>query len=661
MTELTTAQSLKQSVRQFGLRASDTWKLAGAKTSRSDTKLLDVALVKATTPQTRVPPKEKHVRTLKLAVSGGGGGGSASYVVSHLLQRLHNASDWLTALKSLITIHRLMAETDEGVWEEINRVGAPARGRGPLGVDNFIDTTNIEGRFDFSEFVRAYGKYLDEQLRLYAAVRWTCSAVAAGGPGAGAPGGESAAGYGAAGYGAPPGPADAQRSPGGAGRFRTLPAAELLHQLPLLQRLQRHLVDCVPRGAATHDPVALATLDAVVRESFQLYKALSEGVINLADAYFSMPYLQAGGVPVVDLRCGLLRVVLGNRFAVKGLEIYREASAGTDALSAFYAAVGQLGGVSAARSLPSLTPPPADFVASMEEYLAEAPRPEGEAALPKRSGPLRKGRLAHSASGRAGEGGAASHPRTLSSDPGMVLAPSQEPAGGEEGPDGGSGGGLASPGGAPGSPGAGTGPPRERDLLGSDPGTPARTPAHAAPSPLDLLGGLTLEGLDVAPPAAPGGAQAPPHASANPFAGPDPFAAYGAEPGHGQPTRGADPFALPGAQHAFGFGAQGVDAAPWQAAPPGAPPGGRPPVPPLDTSFFAGLSNGAPTSSPAVLSPGGTTRWTQGAAGTPQGGGEDLVRAAGARDPFATLTTLSPGGTVAEHQEGGAACGGPGT
>ncbi|KFM23327.1 Putative clathrin assembly protein [Auxenochlorella protothecoides] len=481
MTELTTAQSLKQSVRQFGLRASDTWKLAGAKTSRSDTKLLDVALVKATTPQTRVPPKEKHVRTLKLAVSGGGGSGSASYVVSHLLQRLHNASDWLTALKSLITIHRLMAETDEG------------------------------GRFDFSEFVRAYGKYLDEQLRLYAA----------------------------------------------------------------------------------------AALDAVVRESFQLYKALSEGVINLADAYFSMPYLQA----------------------VKGLEIYREASAGTDALSAFYAAVGQLGGVGAARSLPSLTPPPADFVASMEEYLAEAPRPEGEAALPKvRSGPLRKGRLAHSASGRAGEGGAASHPRTLSSDPGMVLAPSQEPAGGEEGPDGGSGGGLASPGGAPGSPGASTGPPRERDLLGSAPGTPARTPAHAAPSPLDLLGGLTLEGLDVAPPAAPGGAQAPPHASANPFAGPDPFAAYGAEPAHGQPTRGADPFALPGAQHAFGFGAQG---------------------------------NGAPTSSPAVLSPGGTARWTQGAAGTPQGGGEDLVRAAGARDPFATLAALSPGSSGRMPSPGG--------
>ncbi len=30
--------------------------------------------------------------------------------------------------------------------------------------DNFIDKTSSEGRFDFSEWVRAYGKYLEEQV-----------------------------------------------------------------------------------------------------------------------------------------------------------------------------------------------------------------------------------------------------------------------------------------------------------------------------------------------------------------------------------------------------------------------------------------------------------------------------------------------------------------
>jgi hypothetical protein len=32
----------------------------------------------------------------------------------------------------------------------------------------------------------------------------------------------------------------------------------------------------------------------VVKESFKLYKAISEGVINLADAFFELDYLVAG-------------------------------------------------------------------------------------------------------------------------------------------------------------------------------------------------------------------------------------------------------------------------------------------------------------------------------------------------------------------------------
>jgi hypothetical protein len=55
-------------------------------------------------------------------------------------------------------------------------VASPQRGAQQrvriLNMDNFIDTTNIEGRFEFSEFVRAYGNYLDEQLEVFAAIRF---------------------------------------------------------------------------------------------------------------------------------------------------------------------------------------------------------------------------------------------------------------------------------------------------------------------------------------------------------------------------------------------------------------------------------------------------------------------------------------------------------
>ena len=154
-----------------------------------------------------------------------------------------------------------------------------------------------------------------------------------------------------------------QEAPGVESRLRTLSPRDLLYQLPHLQRLQRRLLDCVPRGAATHDPVVLvgggwgwgwgvggqlrrrqrclpaaawsppssmlctvqhsfayslparrcfplnpcphprppparpcqAALLLVVKESFKLYRAASEGVINLADAFFEMGYHDAGG------------------------------------------------------------------------------------------------------------------------------------------------------------------------------------------------------------------------------------------------------------------------------------------------------------------------------------------------------------------------------
>lgn len=132
--------------------------------------------------------------------------------------------------------------------------------------------------------------------------------------------------------------------------MRGLGPRDLLLQLPHLQRLQRRLLDCTPHGAAMHDPVVLVrggqrlpvqpaacavivlsraggvqaacrrgslrvaglaarpgsdtwhrpplprqfSLSLVVKESFKLYKAVSESVINLADAFFEMDYHDAG-------------------------------------------------------------------------------------------------------------------------------------------------------------------------------------------------------------------------------------------------------------------------------------------------------------------------------------------------------------------------------
>ena len=202
-------------------------------------------------------------------------------------------------------MHRLLRETDAGAFmSELQRVGGgEARGRGGrvLLMDNFLDTTNVEGRFDFSEWVRAYGRYLDEQLDVFAAAAWHVDLEAG----------------------------------GAESTLRAAPAPELLAKLPALQRLQRRLVDCVPRGAAARDDVSLLSLSMVVRESFPLYKAVSEGVINLADRFFQMDSLQAG----------------------RGLEAYREAIAGGQALARYYRDLQGVDAVSCAAAVCSSAAP----------------------------------------------------------------------------------------------------------------------------------------------------------------------------------------------------------------------------------------------------------------------------------------------------------------
>lgn len=306
---------------------------------------------------------------------------NASYVASGLLKRLQSAQDWLTALKSLVVVHRLIRETDAAAFmEELLRTGdSGARGRGGrvLAVDNFMDTTNMEGRFDYSEWVRAYGKYLNESLEVFSAVAWHVDLEGA----------------------------------GKESRMRTLVPKDLLQQMPYLQRLQRRLVDCLPRGQAAQDDVVLLSLSMVMRESFKLYKALSEGIINLADCFFTMGYLDA----------------------LKGLEVYREALDSGEALVSYYSALQSMPALRAVNELelPALSPPPADFVEEMERYVREAPRPDSASIdAANRRTPIRKGRMsqphARPASGAGSEYGSGMR------DPGMLLPYGTTPGSPEE-------------------------------------------------------------------------------------------------------------------------------------------------------------------------------------------------------------------------------------
>lgn len=150
----------------------------------------------------------------------------------------------------------------------------------------------------------------------------------------------------------------------------------------------------------THLHAQLSLL-MVVKESFKLYKAVSEGVINLADTFFEMSHLDAA----------------------KGLDIYKQYIAFTDLLQTYYTQVDQIEEIRAALKQPldfhSATPPP-EFLGQMEDYVKEAPRALEDGAVapaPTKISPLRRGQHS-SRSGMRPSAGSTQH-----RDPGMLFPP----------------------------------------------------------------------------------------------------------------------------------------------------------------------------------------------------------------------------------------------
>ncbi|KAI8472078.1 MAG: ANTH domain-containing protein [Monoraphidium minutum] len=364
---------------------------------------LYVAVTKAALAE-EVVPKEKHVRSLKIACSALAPRQQVDYVIYKLGKRLAGPG-WVVALKALMVFHRLLRECDATFQVELliylNRTGRQRM----LCLDRFADNSGREA-WDYSAFVRAYSVYLDERLDAFRRggrgadeqqQQYTggYGASPRGGSGGGAgygasPRGGGYGGYG--GYGSPPGAVRyATPSPtggfhaagvgspraagaagwaaaaagGGADRapvsLKDCSAADLLEHLPRVQRLMLRAAACVPEGAAAGNLVCMTAASWVLRDARSVYRAASEGVINLADKFFEMT----------------------RDDALRGLELYREALALHEKLAAYYAAMQAIPALRAAALYPDLHPLPQDFVATMEEYLRGVARGGAAPASPR--------------------------------------------------------------------------------------------------------------------------------------------------------------------------------------------------------------------------------------------------------------------------------------
>lgn len=120
---------------------------------------LDVAIVKATRHSESFPADERHIREIVTLTRL-----SRVYVgscVSSLSRRLGRTRSWAVALKTLVIVHRLLAEGDPAFEQEV--FYATRRGTRMLNMSDFCDSSRADA-WDFSAFVRTFAAYLDDCL-----------------------------------------------------------------------------------------------------------------------------------------------------------------------------------------------------------------------------------------------------------------------------------------------------------------------------------------------------------------------------------------------------------------------------------------------------------------------------------------------------------------
>lgn len=298
----------------------DTTKVGLAKVN-SDYKDVDVAIVKATN-HVECPPKERHLRKIMIATSAMRPRADVAYCIHALSRRLAKTHNWTVALKTLIVIHRTLREGDPTFREEL--LNFSQRGR-ILQLSNFKDDSSPIA-WDCSAWVRTYALFLEERLECFRILKYDIEAERL------------------------PRPAQGQEKQGYS-RTRELNSEELLEQLPALQQLLFRLIGCLPEGAAVGNYVIQYALALVLKESFKIYCAINDGIINLVDKFFEMPRHEA----------------------FKALEIYKRAGQQAGSLSDFYEVCK---GLELARNFqfPVFREPPQSFLNTMEEYIREAPR-----------------------------------------------------------------------------------------------------------------------------------------------------------------------------------------------------------------------------------------------------------------------------------------------
>ncbi|XP_055824792.1 clathrin coat assembly protein AP180-like [Solanum dulcamara] len=242
-----------------------------AKVSTNTSSTLEVAVLKATT-HDDVPVDEPYIHeVVQLASSNKAYAAACARAIGKRIGRTRN---WIVALKSLMLVLRIFQDGDPYFPREV--LQAMKRGAKILNLSNFRDDSN-SSPWDFTAFIRTFALYLDERLDCFLTgkLQRRCNYND-----------RENSNYLRS-------SSDSSRSRSRSRTNEAIPEMKppmLLDKISYWQRLLERAIATRPTGAAKTNCLVQAALYAVVQESFDLYKDISDGLSLVLDSFFHLPY-----------------------------------------------------------------------------------------------------------------------------------------------------------------------------------------------------------------------------------------------------------------------------------------------------------------------------------------------------------------------------------
>lgn len=314
---------------------------------------LDVAIVKATS-HDEVPTDEKYVQEILHLTSYSRGYVNAC--VAGLSKRLGKTHNWVVALKAVGLIHRLLRDGDPSFEHEV--LYATRHGARLLNLSDFRDDSHSNA-WDYSAFVRTYASYLDECLDCSVAEKKQINGRF---NNSNRRMGYNAYEFGSGDYGSNgynnhrSGYSDyevreqeeTQVDNGQPMAIRDMKTEMIFDKLYLWLRLLEHFIACRPTGPAKSNRLVQTALYPIVRESFQLYGHICDGLAVILDRFFDMEYQDSA----------------------KAFEMYSRAAKKVGELASFYNLCKNMG-VCRTAEYPEVQMISEQLLRTLEEYLSE--------------------------------------------------------------------------------------------------------------------------------------------------------------------------------------------------------------------------------------------------------------------------------------------------